>query len=283
MNAPAPPRHTVGSLLAAARAAGVDRLDAHVLLGHVLARPRAWLIAHEDAPVDLVPAAAMASLLQQRARGVPVAYLVGEREFHGLMLKVRPDVLVPRPETELLVDWALELIAPDARAEVVDLGTGSGAIALALRHHRPRLQVTAVDIDPAALTVARENAQRLGLPITWVSGRWLSALAGRRFDLIVSNPPYVDGDDPHLHALTAEPLHALTPGADGLAALREIVQAAPAHLQPGGWLLLEHGHSQADAVQALLAAHGFHDIGTRQDLAGLPRCTGGRLAPTASA
>jgi release factor glutamine methyltransferase len=283
MNREEAPLRTVGSLLAAARHAGVDRLDAHVLLGHVLGRPRAWLIAHEDAPVDLVPAATMASLLQQRARGVPVAYLVGEREFHGLMLKVRPDVLVPRPETELLVDWALELIAPDACAEVLDLGTGSGAIALALRHHRPRLQVTAVDIDPAALTVARENAQRLGLPVTFVPGRWFGALAGRRFDLIVSNPPYVDGGDPHLQALTAEPLHALTPGPDGLAALREIVQAAPAHLQPGGWLLLEHGHSQGEAVQALLAGHGFRNIGTRTDLAGLPRCTGGRLPAADSA
>ncbi|MEN9418749.1 MAG: protein-(glutamine-N5) methyltransferase, release factor-specific, partial [Pseudomonadota bacterium] len=181
------------------------------------------------------------------------------------------------------VDWALELVAPDHAAEVADLGTGSGAIALALRHHRPLVQVTAVDIDPAALTVARENARRLGLPVTFVSGRWLSELAGCRFDLIVSNPPYVDADDPHLQALTAEPLHALTPGPDGLASLREIVRAAPAHLRPGGWLLLEHGHAQADAVQALLAAHGFSDIRTRPDLAGLPRCTGGRLPPAASA
>lgn len=268
--------HTVASLLEAARAAGVGRLDAQVLLGHVLGRSRAWLIAHDDEPVDLAATAEMARLLQQRARGVPVAYLVGEREFHGLMLKVRPDVLVPRPETEGLVDWVLELFEASVPARVADLGTGSGAIALALRHRRPPMQLTAVDVDPAALAVARENAARLRLPLECLQGRWFAPLAGRRFDCVVSNPPYVDADDPHLQALGSEPLLALTPGPDGLAALDEIIRDAPAHLEPGGWLLLEHGRDQATAVRRLLAERGFADIATRTDLAGLPRCTGGR-------
>ena len=272
----AAPLHTVASLLAAARDAGVSRLDAQVLLGHVLGRPRAWLIAHDDETVDLAGVAGLASLLQQRARGVPVAYLVGEREFHGLMLKVRPDVLVPRPETEILVDWVLELFDAATPARVADLGTGSGAIALALRHRRMRMQLTAVDVDPGALTVARENAARLGLLIECLQGRWFAPLAGRRFECVVSNPPYVDADDPHLQALGHEPLLALTPGPDGLAALREIVRAAPDHLEPGGWLLLEHGRDQAPAVQQMLADRGFSEVATRPDLAGLPRCTGGR-------
>lgn len=268
--------HTVGALLEAARAAGVSRLDAQVLLGHVLGQSRAWLIAHDDEPVGLLAAAEMASLLQQRARGVPVAYLVGEREFHGLLLKVRPDVLVPRPETEGLVDWALELFGASAPARVADLGTGSGAIALALRHRRPLMQVTAVDIDPAALAVTRDNSARLRLPLECLQGRWFGPLAGRRFDCVVSNPPYVNADDPHLQALSSEPLLALTPGPDGLAALRDIIEAAPEHLEPGGWLLLEHGHDQDGAVRQMLAERGFADIATRPDLAGLPRCTAGR-------
>jgi release factor glutamine methyltransferase len=270
------PIHCVASLLEAARAAGIGRLDAQVLLGHVLGRPRAWLIAHDDEPVELAAAAEMARLMQQRARGVPVAYLVGEREFHGLMLKIRPDVLVPRPETEGLVDWVLELFDRSVPARVADLGTGSGAIALALRHRRPLMRVTAVDVDPGAMSVARDNAARLRLELECLQGRWFAPLAGRRFDCVVSNPPYVDADDPHLHALGSEPLLALSPGPDGLAALREIIQAAPAHLEPGAWLLLEHGSDQAPAVQQMLVEHGFVDIATRADLAGLPRCTGGR-------
>ena len=268
--------HTVASLLEAARVAGIGRLDAQVLLGHVLARPRAWLLAHDDEPVELAAAAEMARLLQQRARGVPVAYLVGEREFHGLMLKVRPDVLVPRPETEGLVDWVLELFDRTVPARVADLGTGSGAIALALRHRRPRMQVTAVDVDPGALSVARDNAVRLRLELECLQGRWFAPLAGRRFDCVVSNPPYVDADDPHLQALGSEPLLALSPGPDGLAALREIILAAPGHLERGAWLLLEHGRDQAPAVQQMLVERGFADVATRTDLSGLPRCTGGR-------
>lgn len=270
------PLHTVASLMQAARAAGIARLDAQVLLGHVLGRPRAWLLAHDEAPVELAAAAEMARLLQQRARGVPVAYLVGEREFHGLMLKVRPDVLVPRPETEVLVDWVLELFDASAPARVADLGTGSGAIALALRHRRPLMQVTAVDVHPGALAVARENATRLGLPLECLQGRWFAPLAGRRFECVVSNPPYVDAEDPHLQALASEPLLALSPGPDGLAALREIVQAAPEHLERGAWLLLEHGSQQYAAVREMLQERGFAEVATRADLAGLPRCTRGR-------
>jgi release factor glutamine methyltransferase len=174
----------------------------------------------------------------------------------------------------------MELFDPAVPARVADLGTGSGAIALALRHRRPRMQVTAVDVDPAALAVARENAVRLRLPLECLQGRWFAPLAGRRFECIVSNPPYVDADDPHLQALDSEPLLALTPGPDGLAALREIIQAAPGHLEPGAWLLLEHGRDQAQAVRQMLVERGFADIATRTDLAGLPRCTGGRWPPS---
>ena len=267
----------MGALLQAARAAGVARMDAQLLAAHVLARPRTWLLAHEDAPVAADLAVRLDALVQRRARGVPLAYLVGEREFHGLALRVTPDVLVPRPDTETLVDWALELLDPSRPAAVADLGTGSGAIALALAHARPQARVTATDASLPALAVARANAQRLGLAVACIAGHWLQPLAGRQHDLIVSNPPYIDADDPHLQALHAEPLAALSPGPDGLAALREIVATAPACLRPGGWLLLEHGCTQAKAVAGLLRAAGFLDIATRADLAGQPRCTGGHL------
>lgn len=260
--------------LARAREAGVARLDAQLLLGHHLRRDRAWLLAHDDAPLGDVQAAFEAALAR-RAAGVPLAYLVGEREFRGLPLAVSPAVLVPRPETEGLVEWALELAAPEAT--VVDLGTGSGAIALAFAQARPRARVAATDASADALAVARGNAQRLGLAVEFLHGDWWQPLAGRRFDLVLSNPPYIAGDDPHLAALAHEPRAALTPEGDGLAALRTIVAGAPAHLAPGGWLLLEHGFEQAPAVQALLAAAGFGALATRLDLAGLPRCTGGRL------
>lgn len=264
----------VADALARAREAGVARLDAQLLLAHHLKRDRAWLLAHDDAPLgDARPA--FEADLARRAAGVPLAYLVGEREFRGLPLAVSPAVLVPRPETEGLVEWALELAAPDAT--VVDLGTGSGAIALAFAHARPRARVAATDASADALAVARGNAQRLGVAVEFLHGDWWQPLAGRRFELVLSNPPYIAGDDPHLAALAHEPRAALTPEGDGLAALRAIVAGAPAHLAPGGWLLLEHGFDQAPAVHALLAAAGFGALATRLDLAGLPRCTGGRL------
>jgi release factor glutamine methyltransferase len=256
-----------------ARARGVARLDAQLLLAHRLQRSRAWLIAHDDEPVD---AAALEPLLARRGLGVPLAYLVGQREFHGLRLDVNEAVLVPRPETEALVDWALEL--PGA-ASAVDLGTGSGAIALALKQRRPTTAVCASDASAQALAVARGNARRLGLEVEFALGDWWAPLAGRRFALALSNPPYISAGDTHLDALRHEPQSALVAGADGLDALRCIVAGAPAHLLPGAWLLLEHGHDQAEAVRALLRAAGFEAPVTRADLAGLPRCTGARRPP----
>ncbi|HWI11396.1 MAG TPA: peptide chain release factor N(5)-glutamine methyltransferase [Burkholderiaceae bacterium] len=269
---------TVAAALRDAKAQGLDRLDAQLLLAHVLARPRSWLLAHDDAALDDPQRGAWQALLARRLTGEPLAYLVGAKEFHGLALQVDANVLVPRPETELLVDWAIERLmamsSPDPR--VVDLGTGSGAIALAVKHAVPPAQVLATDVDPAALQVAQTNARRLGLDIGWRRGSWWSCLAGERFGLILSNPPYIAGGDPHLAALRHEPALALTPGGDGLDALRAIVAGAADHLGPGGWLLLEHGHDQADAVQALLRAHDFVAIETRRDLGGRPRCTGAR-------
>lgn len=264
----------VREALQAARAAGVDRLDAQLLLSRHLQRPRAWLIAHEDAELSPSDATAFEAAVARRAAGEPLAYLLGEREFHGLVLHVNPAVLVPRPETEHLVDWALELAPPGRR--VADLGTGSGAIALALKHARPELELTATDASEDALAVARANAERLRLPVRFLAGTWWTPLAGERFDLVVSNPPYIAGDDPHLPALTHEPRGALTPGGDGLADLRTLVAGAAAHLVPGGWLLLEHGFDQAAAVRALFEASGWQQVVTRHDLSGHERCTGGR-------
>ncbi|MDE2092667.1 MAG: peptide chain release factor N(5)-glutamine methyltransferase [Burkholderiales bacterium] len=272
---------TVADMLQRARSMGVERLDAQQLLAHVLARPRSWLAAHEDAEIDGALSAALAASLVRCAAGEPLAYVLGEQEFHGLVLRVNADVLVPRPDTEALVDWALELLAgalaPVVNPRVVDLGTGSGAIALAVRHAHPDASVLATDISAAALEVARANATRLGLPVSMLAGSWWGAAPrDRRFHLALSNPPYVAGDDPHLAALRHEPMLALTPGGDGLAALRQIVGGAAEHLEPGGWLLLEHGHDQAEAVRALLREHDFSAIETRRDLGGRLRCTGGR-------
>jgi release factor glutamine methyltransferase len=272
---------TVARALADARAAGLDRLDAQWLLGHVLGRDSAWLIAHGDDLLSASDAGAHAALCDRRAAGEPLAYLVGRAGFHGLSLQVSPDVLVPRPDTETLVDWALDLLPAlgAARPQVLDLGTGSGAIALAVAHRHPAARVTATDASAAALDVARRNAQTLGLAIGLHAGSWWDALpADARFDLVLSNPPYIAGDDPHLPALRHEPLAALTPGGDGLDALRAIIAGAPGRVRPGGWVLLEHGWDQAAAVAALLAAAGFRDIGHRHDLGGHARCTGGRRA-----
>jgi release factor glutamine methyltransferase len=269
----------IAEWLVEARRAGVDRLDAQWLLGHLLGRERAWLLAHDDQLLDGEQLAWLRDQLQRRAAGVPLAYLVGEREFCGLALRVTPDVLVPRPETERLVGWALERLATAPVDSLVDLGTGSGAIALAVKRQRPGTAVTASDASAAALAVAQGNGARHGLAVVWQHGDWWAAVNGCRYGLAVSNPPYVAGDDPHLAALTHEPRGALTPEGDGLTALRRIVQGAPDHLLPGAWLLLEHGHDQAEAVQAMLAAAGFVEVETRADLAGLPRCTGAAWRP----
>lgn len=268
---------TVAQALREARAQGVDRLDAQLLLAAALGQPRCWLLAHDDAVLLAAQRERFAAHCERRARGEPVAYLLGEKEFHGLTLKVGPDVLVPRPDTETLVDWALELLRNGpARPEVLDLGTGSGAIALAIARAHPAARVCATDISAGALAVARANGARLGVDVEWLHADWWAAVAGRRFDLVLSNPPYVAAGDPHLAALGHEPQGALAAGADGLSALRAIGAQAGAHLHGGGWLLLEHGHDQAGAVQAMLGAAGFGAIETRADLGGRPRCTAGR-------
>ena len=270
---------TIAGLLAQARAAGVDRLDAQLMLTRLLGQPRTWLLAHDDATLSSAQLAGWSIQLARRAAGEPLAYLLGEKEFRGLPLRVDANVLVPRPETEILVDWGLELLDGALRdrspQRVADLGTGSGAIAIAVKHERPAAKMTATDACEGALDVAKANAQRLGTTVSCVAGSWWDAVADTVFDLVLSNPPYVAAGDPHLAALRHEPLEALTPGGDGLSALREIIGGAPGHLAPGAWLLVEHGYDQADAVQALFCAHGFSAVTTRVDLAGQPRCTGG--------
>jgi release factor glutamine methyltransferase len=272
------PAASVAAALVQAAAAGLDRLSAQRLLGRVLGRPREWLIAHDDALLDTGAQQRFATLVAQRADGVPLAYLLGEREFHGLALQVSPAVLDPRPDTETLVDWALDLLGQRPDAAVADLGTGSGAIGLALaaaaQQRGTRWQVHASDSSPEALAVAQANAQRLGLPVHVAAGSWWSAWPRQRFDLVASNPPYIAVDDPHLPALRHEPHLALVSGADGLDDIRQIVAGAKPHLNPGAWLLLEHGWQQADAVAALLAQAGFVDVQHRLDLAGHRRCTG---------
>lgn len=278
MSRPAPPPDSIAAALQTARESGIDRFDAHRLLGTVLARPRSWLLAHEDEALDPATARRYTTLLARRAAGEPLAYVLGEKEFFGLRLEVTPDVLIPRADTETLVEWALELLPGDVETAVADLGTGSGAIALALAAQRPAARVTAVDASPAALAVAERNARQLGLAVEWRLSDWFSALEGRRFPLIVSNPPYVAEGDAHLSALSHEPQRALTSGPDGLAAIRHIVACATGFLTAGAWLLIEHGFDQAGEVQRLMEAAGYERIATRRDLGGQPRCTGGRVS-----
>ena len=264
--------------MATAQSDGLARIDAQMLLLHALGRTaanRAWLLAHDTDAMDSAAQAHFSALCQRRLHGEPVAYLTGRKEFYGLSLQVDARVLDPRPDTETLVDWALQVLVPLAAPRVLDLGTGSGAIALALQHQRPSAQVSAVDASADALAVARANAARLQLPVQFREGCWLDGITGP-LDAIVSNPPYIAAADPHLAALRHEPLQALASGADGLADLRTIVSQAPARLAPGGWLLLEHGWDQADAVQALLRAAGFTAVQDRKDLAGIVRCSGGQ-------
>ena len=267
---------TLGHALQSAMAQGVERLEAQLLLLHALGRTaqeRAWLVAHDKETLSITAQQIWQDALRRRLAGVPLPYITGWTAFYGLDLQVDARVLCPRADTETLVDWALALLPPAAC--VIDLGTGSGAIALAFKQQRPDIQMYARDISDYALAVAQANAQRLSLEIAFSQGSWLEGLS-EAFDAIVSNPPYIADADPHLAALAHEPLQALTSGADGLDDLRAIIAQAPACLKPGGWLLLEHGYDQASAVRQLLQAKGFVDAQSRQDLAGIERCSGGR-------
>jgi release factor glutamine methyltransferase len=273
------PSVTVQSALSWAQRQGVTRLEAQMLLLHSVGRDlhdRVWLLSHDTDALDPMVHLAFQAQVARRLAHVPLAYITGQKEFFGLSLQVDARVLDPRADTEVLVEWALSCLADVPTPQVADLGTGSGAIALALKYSRPEAQVWAVDLSPDALAVAQANAERLALPITWRQGSWCAPLGEAQFDAIVSNPPYVADQDPHLEHLTHEPLQALISGHDGLSDIRQIVQQAGAHLRPGGWLLMEHGFDQALAAQDLLLNAGFEQVQSRPDLAGILRCTGGR-------
>jgi len=276
----------IDAQLAAARACLAEvsdspRLDAELLLCAVLKRPRTHLYTWPEQALDADQLARLHTLLDARAAGHPIAHLLGEREFWGLPLQVTPDTLIPRPETELLVEQALLRLPRNKPLKVADLGTGSGAIALAIASERPEAEVHAVDASLEALKVAEANAERLGLGnVHFHLGSWLAPLAGMQFDLIASNPPYIPEADPHLSQgdVRFEPRSALAAGADGLDDIRQIIHAAPAHLAPGGWLLLEHGYDQREALLALLDEQGWVNVADLDDLAGQPRLAIGRRA-----
>jgi len=251
-----------------------------MLLERVLEKTRAWLIAHADEAAGVDAERAFAALVERRGKGEPIAYILGEREFYGLELGVTPAVLIPRPETELLVELALARMPENAAMRVLDLGTGSGAIAVALAKERPQARLTAVDVDYAAISAARANAKRHRVSVRFFCGDWFGALSGEMFDLIVSNPPYVAAADPHLAMgdVRFEPRRALIGGADGLDCIRAIIAKAGAHLQPGAWLLFEHGYDQAETCRALLQARGYRQVQSWPDLAGIPRVSGGKRA-----
>lgn len=257
----------------------IDANEAAILLAHALGRDRAWLIAHGRDPVAAGEADRFLALVEARAAGQPVAYLTGRQGFWTLELAVSPATLVPRPETERLVELALERLPRHAGVRIADLGTGSGAIALALARERPRAQVVATDASASALAVARGNAAAHAIGnVEFREGDWLAPLGNERFDLIASNPPYIADGDPHLAQgdLRFEPAMALACGADGLDAIRRIVAGAPAHLSPGGWLVLEHGWDQGGAVRDLLVDAGFVEVATERDLEGRDRVSIGR-------
>lgn len=264
---------TVGALQAGLP---LDPLENRILLCHVLGLSRVGLITGAERQLSAEEAAQLAALVARRQRGEPIAYIVGQREFFGLPFQVGPAVLIPRPDTELIVELALERLAP--RGRLLDMGTGSGAIAVALAHTRPDARVTALDVSEAALEVARANAAANGASVRFLRSDWFAALEGEVFDLVASNPPYIAAGDAHLAQgdLRFEPAGALTDHADGLSALRTIVAGAAAHLAAGGWLLLEHGYDQAEAVRTLLSAAGYAEVQSWRDLGGIERVSGGR-------
>jgi release factor glutamine methyltransferase len=253
-------------------ASGIDAREARLLLAEVCGFSQASLAVSPDRDIPFEVENAFFEFVERRKAGMPVAYILGRKEFYGLELSVNPSVLIPRPETELLVDLALQMNP----SSVLDLGTGSGAVALAIKHERPDCRVVAVDSDLSALVTAKRNAAKLNLAIDFRHGRWFEPVAGERFELIVSNPPYVAAGDPHLADLRYEPRGALVSGPDGLDSIRKIVTSVGAFLRPGGWLLLEHGKGQDAAVRTLLAAAGLESVTTWPDLAGIARISGGK-------
>ena len=269
----------VRAALAAATARTGERIDAELLLLHLIKQPRSWLIGHADEVLAPALAARYSELIDRRVAGEPVAYLTGRRGFWTLDLEVTPDTLIPRPETELLVEVALERLPQDVPCSVADLGTGSGAVALAIALERPLSRMVATDASVQALAVAQRNAARHAIGnVAFVQGDWLEPLMEQRFHLIVSNPPYIEADDPHLvnGDLRFEPVSALASGRDGLDDIRKIVSDARAHLHPGGWLLIEHGWNQGAAVRLLFAAAGYAGVFTEPDLEARERVSGGR-------
>ncbi|KDP83487.1 MULTISPECIES: peptide chain release factor N(5)-glutamine methyltransferase [Cupriavidus] len=278
---------TVREVLAVAATAGLPALEARLLVSHVTGLSRTQLITRDNETLSPVQRESIAALLGRRLAGEPVAYLLGEREFFGRGFRVTPDVLIPRPDTEIAVEAALKLLAPLPAPRVLDMGTGSGALAVTLACERPDAEVWATDISPGALQVAEGNARALGAAnVRFLASDWYAGLpGGLRFDLIVSNPPYIAAGDPHLAQgdLRFEPIDALTDHGDGLSDLAAIVAGARARLHAGGWLLMEHGYDQGQAARDLLAAAGMTEIFTARDLADHERCTGARLQPASGA
>ena len=265
------------SLADALRSAPLDKLENRILLGHALQLSRIQLITQSERLLSEAETASLTVLLQRRLQGEPIAYIVGEREFFGLSLQVTPDVLIPRPETELLVELALERLPPGAKA--LDMGTGSGAIAVAIAHTRADVSMMALDVSPAALQVAAANAERHSAAVEFICSDWYAALEqAHTFELIAANPPYIVAGDVHLAQgdLRFEPVGALTDHADGLSALRIITAGAGHYLKSNGWLLMEHGYDQSEAVRELLTQQGFTEVQSWQDLAGIARVSGGR-------
>lgn len=266
------PGASIGTVL---RKPPLDALEARILLAHGLQLSRVQLVTQSERLLTAEEAAHVAHLFARRLRGEPIAYILGEREFFGLVLHTSPEVLIPRPETELLVELALDRLTASSR--VLDMGTGSGAIGIALAHSRPDARVTALDASEAALAVARRNAERHNAKVRFLFSDWYDGLRNEQFDMIVSNPPYIVAGDPHLSEgdLRFEPVDALTDHGDGLSAIRTISGGAPAHLVSGGWLLMEHGYHQAREVRELLVRQGFREVQSWKDLAGIERVTGG--------